>query len=373
MAAFDSDLDLVLSEHRPAIRALHQTFYDLWQFGGNALVGWLPTLNGIEVLTMPKIRLFNTASVPARTFAGKRRMGPRTFAEIAEAFGIQAVELRLDQPIGDGPGQLPLTLVEAVFSRFAVSKTSHRAVMLIDIVGFTKYTAEQQASQLASLEFALNIAGEATREQGIEIDLARLTTGDGFYVWNRAKGTEPDLALFVAFVMFMTYHALLARQVRMPGAVSTLRAAIGVGSAYGHHQPNRDGTRDIEYIGGAINITLARLLQRTAANQIIVGDFQRPDDETGRLLPSDDFVRRASERLAGIKGLDILGYPVERFAFYLTGPRRDDGSYGIQKLRVVDKHGFEHFGYNAKINTFLGSGESFYCGLQQAELVRAAG
>src|SRR5258708_15163174 len=161
MAAFDSDLDLVLSEHRPAIRALHQTFYDLWQFGGNALVGWLPPLNGIEVLTMPKSRLFNTASVPARTFAGKRRMGPRTFAEIAEAFGIQAVELRLDQPIGDGPGQLPLTLVEAVFSPFAVSKTSHRAVMLIDLVRFTKYTAGQQPSQLASLEFALNIAGEA--------------------------------------------------------------------------------------------------------------------------------------------------------------------------------------------------------------------
>jgi hypothetical protein len=364
-ATFDS------AKHGASLRALHQTLYSLWQFGGNALVAWVPTRFGIEVLAVPKIRLFNTPNLPRRVFLGERQMGRQTFAEVADAFGLQPIELRLDQTVGDDPDALPPALVEQVFNDFAVSKTEHRAVVLLDIVGFTRFSPEEQASQLATLEFALNIAVEAGREQGLSLDIARSTTGDGFYMWNREKGVAADVNLFATLVMFMTYHSLLRRRVKAAAAVPTLRTAISIGSHYNYRQPNRDGTQNAEYIVGDVTISLARLIQRTSAEQIVVGDFQRPDDRSEHTIAADGFLQLVGEQLAGIKGLSILGNPLQRFAFYLTGPRQTDGNFGIQKLKIVDKHGFEHFGYNGKINIFLESGESFYCGLQHADLVAA--
>jgi hypothetical protein len=359
-------------KHSASLRALHETLYSLWQFGGNALVGWMPSRSGIEVLTIPKIRLFGTKSLPRRVFAGDRMMGRQTFAEVGDAFGAQAIELRLEQTVGDGPDDLPPPLIEEVFSHFAVVKTDHRAVVLLDIVGFSRFTPEEQASQLATLEFALNIAIEATREQGIALDIVRSTTGDGFYIWNRDKGLAADVNLFVALVMFMTYHSLLRRRIKATAAVPTLRTAISIGSHYTYRQPSRAvGGQDVEFIVGDVTISLARLIQSTSAEQIVVGDFQRPEDQSDRVIAADAFVQSVTELLAGIKGLSILGNPLQRSVFYLTGPRQADGSFGIQKLKIVDKHGFEHFGFNGKINIFLESGESFYCGLQHADLIAA--
>jgi len=362
---------ILSGKHGPALRALHETLYSLWQFGGNALVAWIPTRFGIEVLTVPKIRLFNTKQLPRRVFAGDRLMGRQTFAEVADAFGLQAIELRLESPVGDGPDAIPPDLIEQVIANFAVTKTDHRAVILLDIVGFSRFSPEEQASQLATLEFALNIAVEAVREQGVSIDIVRSTTGDGFYVWNREKGLEADVNLFVTLVMFMTYHSLLRRRVRAAAAVPTLRVAISIGSHYSYRQPHRSGPQEGEYIVGDVTISLARLMQSTSAEQIVVGDFQRPDDQSDRLLSPDAFIQLVADQLSAIKGLSILGNPLQRFAFYLTGPRLDDGNFGIQKLKIVDKHGFEHFGFNGKINIFLESGETFYCGLQHADLAAA--
>lgn len=350
-----------------SLRALHGALYDLWQLGGVALVAWRPTRDGLEVLSVPKIRLFNAKDLPRRVFAGDRLMGRQTFTEIAAALGIQSTELRALQPIGDQPGALPTAAVETVFAQFAVTKTDHRAVILIDIVGFSRFSPEEQACQLATLEFALNIAAEAAREQGLELELGKSTTGDGFYVWNRCKGFAADVNLLAALVLFLTYLSLLRRRVKIAAAVPTIRTAVSIGSHYSYRQPDREGRRDAEYIVGDVTISLARLMVQAAAEQIVIGEFQRPNDQTGETLSSDRFVQAVADRVAEMKELSILGNPLQRLAFYLTGPKLADGSFGIQKLRIVDKHGFEHTGYNGKINVFLQSGETFYCGLQHGD------
>jgi hypothetical protein len=362
-----SDIGAAPAGHAAALQALYRALYDLWQFGGNALVGWMPSRSGVELLTVPKIRLFNAKDVPRRVFTGDRMMGQQTFNEVARAFGVQSLELRLDQTIGDGADALPVAAIEGVFSRFAVTKSDHHAVVLLDIVGFSRFTPEEQACQLATLEFALNIAFEAAREHGITVDAARSTTGDGFYVWNRDKGLAADVNMFAALVMFLTYHALLRRRVKFANAVPTIRAAVSIGSHYSYRQPDRDGTREAEYIVGDVTIALARLMQHTAAEQIVVGEFHRPSDGTDTILDTDGFVQLVARRLGEIKGLSILGNPLQRFALYLTGPRLPDGSFAIHQMRIVDKHGFEHVGYNGKINVFLESGETFYCGLQHSD------
>lgn len=365
----NDNLGAASGENRDAasLRALHGALYDLWQLGGTALVGWRPTRDGLEVLTVPKIRLFNAKNLPRRVFAGDRLMGRQTFEDIAAALGSQSTELRALQPIGDDPGSLPPAAVETVFAQFAVTKAAHHAVILIDIVGFSRFSPEEQACQLATLEFALNIAAQAAREQGLELDLSRSTTGDGFYVWNRYKGFDADVNLLAALVLFLTYLSLLRRRVRIASAVPTIRTAVSIGSHYSYRQPDREGRRDAEYIVGDVTISLARLMAQAAAEQIVIGDFRRPNDQTGETLSADRFIQVVANRVAEMKELSILGNPLQRLAFYLTGPKLADGSFGIQKLRIVDKHGFEHSGYNGKINVFLQSGETFYCGLQHGD------
>lgn len=365
----NDNLGAASGENRDAasLRALHGALYDLWQLGGTALVGWRPTRDGLEVLTVPKIRLFNAKNLPRRVFAGDRLMGRQTFEDIAAALGSQSTELRALQPIGDDPGSLPPAAVETVFAQFAVTKAAHHAVILIDIVGFSRFSPEEQACQLATLEFALNIAAQAAREQGLELDLSRSTTGDGFYVWNRYKGFDADVNLLAALVLFLTYLSLLRRRVRIASAVPTIRTAVSIGSHYSYRQPDREGRRDAEYIVGDVTISLARLMAQAAAEQIVIGDFRRPNDQTGETLSADRFIQVVADRVAEMKELSILGNPLQRLAFYLTGPKLADGSFGIQKLRIVDKHGFEHSGYNGKINVFLQSGETFYCGLQHGD------
>lgn len=278
--------------------------------------------------------------------------------------------MRLDAPVGDQPDALSPTEIEELFASYAVTKTDHHAVILLDIVGFSLVTPEQQASQLATLEFALNIAVEAAREQGFEINTARSTTGDGFYVWNLAKGEGADSDLFVVLVLFMAYYQTLRRRVTMAAAVPTIRTAISVGSHYSYHQPTEGRGSAAEYIVGDVTISVARLIGKARGDQILIGDFERPADGTDEALNTARFVQRVSDRLAAIKDLAILGHQLQRCAFYLTGPRQADGSFRPQKMSIQDKHGFTHYCYNGKINIFLEGAETLFCGLQHTDLVK---
>ncbi|MBM3555858.1 MAG: hypothetical protein FJX47_09920, partial [Alphaproteobacteria bacterium] len=211
-----------------AVAGLGRMLYDLWRFGSNALVGWQATSWGIEVVTVPKVRFFAAQNPPRRAFLGDRRMGTHTFNDVATAFGVQPVGLRLDRPVGDEDNAIPYSAVERVFSRYAITKTDQRAVFLIDVVGFSKLTPEQQGSQLATIEFALNLAAETAIDHGMAVDMARSTTGDGFYVWNREKGFRADLATGVVMALFLTYLGALKRQIVIPLAVPSIRAAYSI-------------------------------------------------------------------------------------------------------------------------------------------------
>lgn len=348
---------------REAVEALHNIFFSLWRFGSSALVGWMATPGGIEIIAIPKIRLFANAQPPRRVFSGERRMGRATFAEVAAAFEVQPIEIRLDTPIGTGAGEIAPETVERMFTSFAVNKTDQRAVFLLDIVGFSKLTPELQASQLSTLEFALNVAGEAAKERGFSVEIGRSTTGDGFYVWNRRKGIEADIGLFVVLALFVTYFGSLKRQIVMPEAVPEIRTCIGIGSHYTYHQPSADGGRSSEYIVGEVTISLARLIDKARGGQILIGDFYRLDEAINQWVSPDAFVERVSAALSTVGDVVTPSGRLDRFAFYLTGPRDGDGRFRTQVLKVIDKHGFAHLCYNAKLNIHFGDGEPLFFGL----------
>jgi len=346
-----------------AAAGLYNIFHNVWRFGSNALVGWLASPGGIEIIAVPKIRLFGTSHPPRRVFSGERRMGRATFAEVANAFDVQPIEIRLDWTIGDGPDEISPLRVEQIFSNFAVIKTDQRAVFLLDIVGFSKLTPELQASQLSTLEFALNIAAEAARERGFPVDPMRSTTGDGFYVWNRLKGIDADIGLFVVLALFVTYFGALKRQIVMPEAVPEIRTCIGLGSHYTYRQPGESGAQGSEYIVGDVTISLARLIDKARGGQILVGDFFRLDEAVNQWVSPDAFVERVAAALGRITDIATPSGRLDHYSFYLTGPRDDEGRFKIQVLKVVDKHGLSHLCYNAKLNIHFDAGEPLYFGL----------
>ena len=85
-------------------------------------------------------------------------------------------------------------------------------------------------------------------------------------------------------------------------------------------------------------------------------------------LTPERMMQVASEKLKEFEGMPLFGNPVEKFSSYITGPKRENGTFKNQKMRVIDKHGFEHICYNAKVNVFLEGDEPYYIGLQHSDL-----
>jgi len=351
--------------HQGALqRQLHGIFFDLWRFGSHALVGWRPSLCGIEIITVPKVRLFADHGRHLPVFAEGGLMAGAALDEMARLLDVQPVELRLEAPIGTGAGEIPPALVEQVFRLFTVSKTLHRAVLLLDIVGFSKAGPEQQAAQLTTLEFSLNLAEEMARAHGLAVGFGRTTTGDGFYVWNERQGLRADIDFFCAVAIFQILFSALRRTATDAAAVPVLRLCLSIGSHFLYHQPRRDGSNGGAFIVGDVTIQVARLIGTALPEQMLIGDFARPLGLGHSHCDTETFLTAVSERLANIPELRVLGYRIDRIAFYLTGPRAADGRHRPTLITITDKHGFEHRCYNAKLNAFTEQGEPYYCGLQ---------
>jgi len=351
-----------------ALESLRLALFGLWRLGSNALVGWTQSKNGIELLTLPKVRLFNLAAPHRRVFTADRHMGHQTFQEVAELINVQPIELRLAVPVGDDPDDISPAEIEGAVAPFVVTRVEQHAVLLVDIVGFSLLKSEQQASQLATLEFSLNLAAELVSKHAPGLTVLRSTTGDGFYVWNAEKGLDADINLFVILVAFLTYHATLRQTMTVPLAVPSLRVCIGIGSHFIYHQPTRDGRDTGQFIVGDVTIDLARLIGAAAPGQVVVNAFERLDDVTGRRIDVHDFVDRVSAASQWMVGLTLPGGRIERFTLYLTGQRGGGSQFGDLKMMVTDKHGLAHKFYNLKLNIFTDRGEPIFCGLRQADL-----
>lgn len=347
--------------------ALNTQLYDLWRIGSNALVGWRPSGRGISVIVAPITHLFQLSAGHPRIFSGSRQMGPETFDAVARTLGVGPVEVPLEAAVGDGVGERSSRMIEKIFSRYAVSRTEHRAVLLIDIAGFSLIAPEQQAAQLTALEFALNLAEDTAHRLGMPVDLARSTTGDGFYLWNREKGFDADIGLCGYFMLMLAAHAVLQDRIS-PSCNPLIRSCFGIGSHFEFHHVDSLGTARQEYIVGEITIQLARLMEHAARNQILFAEFSRYRDGDGQPIGTSDFLECAgavSRRLGGVK---FGAHEIDTVSAYLTGPKHENGSFGVRRLRVVDKHGMEHFAYNAKVNFFLRDREPIYLGLQDRNL-----
>jgi hypothetical protein len=358
-----SDMDAV----RQGMREIDFVLYSSWRLGKLILAGWSHTGNQISFAFSEPYNVLGRAEQYPRLIRGRRLMGAQTFAESCKVLGIRPLTMDVPFTVGNGRTDVNPAMIENLVKRYAVVETANRAVMLFDIVGFSKHTPLEQVAQLSSLEYSINSAGKRLNEVGLRNELARSTVGDGFYVWNRAKGVDADLRTYVALLMILADNAL-ARRKGNPRLVPTLRAAFTVGPHFSYHQVEGNSPRGFEYIVGDVTITLARIIGKAVEHQMLVGQFNRSADQLVNQTDIDTilFLARAEKMLQPLIGREIGGYRMTSIRSTVTSAT--EVRNGVTVYRIMDKHGFAHQAFNTRATIDRDGADPITLGLATSDL-----
>ena len=368
------------------VRYLEKALREHWNLGQKLLLCWAPTDSGIDVLMAPHYFLAQfsaslndcapvdrlealNGSFIRKLISGVRQMNLREFESSARRLDLSPCHIKLPIPIQrDLAAQLA---TEAIARRYSISYVESRAVLLFDIVEFSRFTPFEQASQLNSLSYSLNSAYNKLLKHNINIEFARTTTGDGFYIWNRDTSAAANIHLF-HFMLLVVANNTIAYGKGRPGTVPLIRTGFQVGSHYEFSQAEGLNPTVSSYIVGDVTIDLARMLESAGSGQIVIGDFVTSIPTSlreGAYLVEVDtirFVERIRKNIELLKGLELSGEQVKSIHCYLTGETGPSGGETIRGFKISDKHGFSRLVYNIRINIRTDSGSSVLMGTPTA-------
>lgn len=366
---------------------LEQCLHSEWSLGQNTILSWSPLDDGILILVVPHYAIAEYTATPsddpriARTVSGRfitelisgsRQLTLTQMQKVARLLEVEPRFVPLRQPLTDNP--VETQIIERMIRRYGINYVDSRAVTLFDIVGFSLLTPFEQMTQLNSLSYSLNSAHAKMLEQNVEIDFARSSSGDGFYVWNRDQGLEANVNLY-HFMHIVLADNAIARGKSISNAVPQLRACFHVGSCYEFHQAEGLNPTIHNFIVGDVTIELARMIEAAMPGQILVGDFfaEIPDDSFGLAesqtnLDAIAFLKRAQGNLSQLSGLELSGERVSAIKCYLTGERLTTGEFDIRRLKITDKHGLERMAYNAKVNIYRETAKPILLGIEDRKL-----
>jgi class 3 adenylate cyclase len=351
-------------EIRDGLRELDFACHAAWKLGQNIVVGWSHDGQTVSLCAAPNWRVLAEAPNADRILGGGRLMGEKTFAEVCKILKTRPIKVDLPFAIGDGKGEVKPVVIDQVARRYAIARTEHRAVILFDIVGFSKVDPLEQVAQLASLEYSINSAAKKLGEAGLDVEIARSTTGDGFYVWNRARGFEADMRLYAALVLILADNAV-ARTRGEPRLVPVLRTCYSIGSHYAYHQIEGTRPRGFEYLVGEVTIQLARLVGKALPGQICIGRFVRPTEPPViRELDTLMFLARVEKMLEKLAGVTIGGHGIASANSQVTGGKIGETPYPLLVHRIVDKHGYNHDLFNARLAVRRNDADPIVVGLR---------
>jgi hypothetical protein len=342
-----------LNQVREGLREIDIAVHNSWKLGKNMVVGWMTDENGIQVCLAPCYRVLGQATASPRLLNGRRMMDGATFSDACKVLQARPLKLALPFKIGTdrGKGEIDPEAIDSVIRRYSIVQTEYRAVMLFDIVGFSKVSPIEQVAQLNSLEYSINNAAKKMGDAGFDVELARSTVGDGFYVWNRARGLEADLRTYAALLLILIDNALARHAAGEEShLVPHLRACFSVGSHYSYHQVEGTKPRGFEYIVGDVTITLARMISKALSGQILIGNFQRPLDPVTTMLDALMFVARAEKLLGRLTGVVIGEHAINEIHSVVTSGVVAGRQYPVVKYLIEDKHGYHHEVFNLRMN-----------------------
>ncbi len=354
---------------------LDDLLYEQWQLGNNLLLAWAPLESGMLLLRIHHYDLvelesehLDTVDLLTAIMSGRKLCTPHQLREVAQLFNTDPIALSLPFTPGEA---LDNDFISEMVKRYGITLVHDRAVALIDAVGFSLFSGIQQVTQLNSLSYSVNSAYGKLLSKAIDISFARSTTGDGFYLWNRATGLKANLELFQFLMLILADNAIAQGKARND-SVPRLRACFHIGSHYEFYQEEALSPTRLSYLVGDVTIDLARMIEKTLPGQVLVGDFRVAMHDVGagthHEVDTIAFIQRSRERTDDLDDIELSGDTVSSIQCYLTGPQREADHYAIERYQIIDKHGLRHGVYNAKINIHRRHGEPIYLGIPNAEM-----
>ena len=382
----DQNLDL---RQRSNLLDLDRHLHKLWSLGKNSILSWCPTADGIDLLVVHHYAIANytieTTHRPAdrppisddthtfvvRMLTGSRQLSVRHLANAAKLFDCKPCYYKMRQPLEDNT--VETQIVDRLVQRYSVSYVPNRAVALFDIVGFSLLSPFEQMTQINSLSHSLNSAHSKMLTKQMNINFARSSTGDGFYIWNRDLDAKSNTQLYHFMHLALADNAIASSKAR-GRTVPELRVGFHVGSCYEFYHAEGLNPAMHSHIVGDVTIELARMIDRALPGQILVGEFQvgKMIDEFGEPAPGEidaiRFIEIAQHDLSQLNGLELSGDAIESIKCYLTGPSQPDGTFTIRKLILNDKHGLTRMVFNAKINIYRIGSTPILLGIEDRSL-----
>lgn len=358
------------------LRELELALRDLWRLGQNIFLCWRLAPDGITALLAPHYYLGNFSATLSdsspvdrldvlngqfvrKLIASERLMNDADFFSTARRLMLEPISIV--STIRAGADRDVLDAVENLVKSYSISYVESRAVLLLDIVDFSLFSPFEQTSQLNSLSYSLNSAYSKLLKIGIEVEFARTTTGDGFYVWNRAATAGANQDLFL-FMLLVTADNALARRKARGNTVPLMRTAFHIGSHFEFYQVEGVNPTLYSYIVGDVTIELARMVETASAGQIFIGDFKTRVPTSAREeaflieVDSQHFVQRIGRQLEQMRGLEISGEFIESMHCQLTGETGASAGQSVRRFRITDKHGRSRFAYNLRLNIHTSGG-----------------
>ncbi|HEX7812965.1 MAG TPA: hypothetical protein VF460_13745, partial [Burkholderiales bacterium] len=268
-AAAGKSLDLP-AQTRDELEKLDDALYSIWNLGDNVLLGWTHGDNELHVLSVRHYAIPETihgadgsmagVKEPPRfindVLSGPKYLQPEDFKRISRAFDCKPETVRVNFRIDN---ERLTALISDMVRCYGVSLVRNRAVMLLDAVEFSLQSPLDQMAMLNSLAYSVNSAYGQLLSKDIQIDFARTTTGDGFYIWNRATTPEANTELYQLMMMILADNAVAQYKARSPW-VPRLRAAFHVGEHYEFHQVDGLSPTNFSYIVGQVTVDLSRMV-----------------------------------------------------------------------------------------------------------------
>lgn len=364
-----------------ALSRLDDALFAIWDLGDNVLLAWTHDESDLRFLAVRHYAIAEAVhSGPAHPgpkndaigfvneiLAGSKYLPAPKFAEVCREFGTDPQILRADFRVGT---DVNVELIDELMRRYSVSLVRNRAVVLLDAVEFSLQPPLDQMAMLNSLSFSVNSAYRQLLSKEIDVNFARTTTGDGFYIWNRATSPGANVELYKLMMLILADNAVAQRKARSEW-VPKLRAAFHVGEHYEFHQVEGLNPTTFSYIVGQVTVDLERMIEKSLPGQILLGEFEvREEIKPGKSFRYDtvDFVERTAATLDHLNGLAISGGNIENIRCYLTGQSLGRGSYTVNRYHISDKHGTTRVVYNAKINIHRANTEPIFLGIQRDDL-----
>ena len=381
-AANENSAQGLAPQAREEISKLDDVLYTLWNLGDNVIIAW--TFKGkefrflsvrhyaipeaIHADTPHRAGMTDTVKFINSVLSGPKFLVPEMFERVCRVFDatpeIINVHFRIEY-------DLDIEMISALVRRYSVSLVRGRAVVLLDAVEFTLQSPLDQMAMLNSLAYSVNSAYGQLLQKDIKINFARTTTGDGFYIWNRATTPEANIELYKLMMMVLADNAVAQRKARSSW-VPKLRAAFHIGEHYEFHQVEGLNPTTFSYIVGQVTIDLSRMIERALPGQILLGDFriEMTDEKTRRKISHDtlDFVENTAATLDQLRGMNISGGSIDNIRCFLTGESLGAGRFLVNRYHIVDKHGTTRTVYNAKINIHRENAETIFLGIPYEDL-----